>query len=375
MNKKLNKKRSIIKYVIKKNTNNKLSMGNTSSYSSNQPQPVQDVTINAGPVVPPAETTTSNENQSQPPVPNTVQTASIDQPVAPVVQVAPVVPVVPVAPVVSMPTKRKQYVHPLIELVLNQDTENKMIDWLQSFVGTNKIATGPTGNPIYEVVDQMDFVAPVLELFSYCASNKKMKVVQWLYDNFVPLNVSYDGNFCYNECLKWNNYDMADMIAKHESFNPTMDIFENLLSRNKYDLFKKCMASPFLKDDMFTYRFTFMHYVDTNQYSAIRSLLEKIKKRQSLSANSITDQVYPNPRLPKPVEQQPSLSASTEPVEVVIDSSYQADTSEGAVEETVEEAVEETVEETVVEAVEEAVEGEDGLRHRNIPETTEVAEY
>jgi hypothetical protein len=195
--------------------------------------------------------------------------------------------------------KQPAYVHPFIELINRSSSESEIINMLDIYLGKKLTGHNHNGDPMYDVVDQTLFIGPTLQVFAYAANNGKKSVVSWLMENFVPLQVSYDNNFCYYECLKWNHHEVADLLASHESFIPTMDILESLLSRGKYHLFRTCMNSPYLKDDLRTYRFTFMHYVDTNNFSAINNLLAKIKQRAFNPTVQITDVVYPNPKLPK----------------------------------------------------------------------------
>ena len=214
------------------------------------------------------------------------------------------VPTIVIKSVDTVPTntcvkKQPPFVHPFIAMINEQRSQPEMINTLQAFCGRTQIGVNEKNEPIYDTVDQMEFKAPVMQVFSYCANNGKDSVVEWLIENYIPLEVSYDNNFCYFECLKWKHEKIADMIVQHESFNPTMEILENLLERNKYLQFRHCMNSPYLRGDMLTYKFTFMHYIDNNQYSSVKNLLGKIKQHTSNANIPITDQVYPNPKLAK----------------------------------------------------------------------------
>ena len=218
--------------------------------------------------------------------------------------------------------KKSDYVHPFIQMIDKYSSESEMINTLEAFCGKTQIGTDQNGQPIYEVIDQMEFFAPVLQVFSYCANNGKKSVVQWLMNNFVPLQVSYDNNFCYFECLKFNHHDIIDMIVSHESFIPSMEILENLISRNKYAHFRTCMASSHLRDDLSTYRFTFMHYIDNNQYNNVNNLFNLIKQRITNKTIEISDQIYPNPKFvqlqqPVPVEQTPLQTEMIETVQII----------------------------------------------------------
>ena len=127
-------------------------------------------------------------------------------------------------------------------------------------------------------------------------------------ENFVPLRVSQDDNFCYFESLKYSHSDIADMIASHESFVPTMATLENILSRSKYDIFKKCMNSPHLSGDLMTYRFTFRDYVDNQKYREINDLLQKIKSRECGHQVQINDPALMDPRLAAKIATNPLVT-------------------------------------------------------------------
>lgn len=200
---------------------------------------------------------------------------------------------------ISKNIRKQPFVHPFIDMIYKDYSEEKMINMLQAFCGRIEIERDQYDRPIYEIVDQTEFIAPVLQVFSHCANNGKKEVVQWLVDNFVPLQVSYDNNYCFFECLKWKNYEIVDIIVDHESFYPSMEVLENLISRSKYAQIKKCMTSPYLQDDFGKYRFTIMHYVDNNQFVDINNLFMKIKQKLNNQQITIDDIVYPNPRLPK----------------------------------------------------------------------------
>ncbi|XWV25931.1 hypothetical protein QJ857_gp1149 [Tupanvirus soda lake] len=270
-------------------------MGNTTSYGE-VPQENQDQTVTKTVTYLPNTTTQTVQSTAAPQstvdVPPSVSDFGTNLPVQPVVTATPT----PVAPKPVKP--RTPYVHPFIEMINRNCSESEIINTLQAFCGRIEVGKDQFGRPIYEAVDQTEFIAPVLQVFSYCANNGKKTVVQWLLDNFVPLQVSYENNYCYFECLQWKHTDIADMLVGHESFVPSMEVLENLISRSKYAQFRKCMTSPLLpRGDLDTYRFTFMHYIDCNQFSNVSNLFRKIKQRSSGQQVAVDDKIYPNPRL------------------------------------------------------------------------------
>ncbi len=233
--------------------------------------------------------TTSVENST-----SHVEVPPVSMPTSqtPVVSVTTMPPVIP-----KLPVKKTAYVHPLIEMINKHPSEAEMINTLQAFCGRTEIGCDANGNPVYESVDQLEFFGPVMAIFSYCATNNKKSVVEWLCSNYVPLQVSYDNNYIFFECLRWNQHNIVEIIVNHESFNPTMEVLKNLLSRSKHQQFKKCMSSPYLRGDLQTYRFTFMYYVDQNQHNNLVELLKKIEDRMSNENVEINDEIHPNPRL------------------------------------------------------------------------------
>lgn len=339
-------------------------MGNTTSYSQ-VPATSTETVVNNGTDVQNNGTDGQETQAVQNTTAETVQ-QTVDT-VTPVVT-APTPVVSTVTPVVSAPVKKQpKWVHPFIEMVNRNCSEAEMINTLQAYCGRIEVGTDSNGNPIYETVDQTEFIAPILQVFSYCANNGKKSVVQWLLTNFVPLQVSYENNFCYFECLRWNHYEIADMLASHESFIPSMEVLENMLSSSKYAQFRKCMTSPYLRDDLFTYRFTFMHYIDNNQYSNVQSLLTKIKQRKAGQTVEITDKVYPNPRFAQvsqtaPIE--PVTSTVEPPLEVPIEQSEPMVTEQTSQPETSSELQSDDV---VVDPEESNV----GLHQRTVHEMTE----
>src|SRR5579872_5767337 len=205
---------------------------------------------------------------------------------------------------ISIPTqvrpavyKKSNYIHPFIELINRNAPEDEIIGTLSVFMSSIPLGTDDKGRPIYEAVDQLAFLVPVTQVFAYAANNGKKNLTKWLMDNFVPLRVSEDNNFCYFESLKWNHAEIADMIASHESFVPTMTTLESLMSRNRYDVFKKCMRSPHLTGDMQKYRFTFSSYIDNQKYHDVSNLLLKIKNKENGRDVQITDPILPDPRI------------------------------------------------------------------------------
>ena len=196
----------------------------------------------------------------------------------------------------TIPTNK--FVHPFIELINKKASEAEMISLMALYMGINTGGIDSNNQTYYYMTDQVEFIAPVLQVFSYATCNGKEQVTKWLMDNFIPLDVSYDNNFCYFESIRWGHSKMADLIATHESFIPTTVVLENLSFRQKYDIFRLCMSSPRISGLCRDYRFTFIHYIDTadNSNMYIYNLIQSIKQKEMNPSIEISDQIYPDPK-------------------------------------------------------------------------------
>lgn len=362
-------------------------MGNTASNPENSQtvqnneQVVNDANGVSGSQEPIVASTETNSTESTPIDDSTQQSTQPTQPVQPAQPVQPVQMSQPQVTTISNVRPRPKYVHPFISMIERNSSEAEMINTLQAFCGRVQIGCDQYGRPIYEAVDQTEFIGPVLQVFSYCATNGRKNVVQWLLDNFVPLQVSYDNNFCYHECSRWKHLDIADMLCCHESFVPEVSILFNLLERSRYNVFRTCIQSPHLRGDFQTYRYTFLRYIDTSDYEAVKSLLSKINQRISGQTVEITDTVYPNPRLvpqqnsqtivaePVPTNDTTETTETTEPTEMTTEPTTET-TTETTTDETVEpmQTVDVSVPEVVIGSVTESDEmtiEDGGLHHRN----------
>ena len=292
--------------------------------------------------VPPQYTETSEQIQDTKVVEQVQEIQSSSTPVEPTQTIQPVA--VPV-PVQSIPTptfpvsSRRKYIHPFIQLINQNASATEMISTMSAYLSSVEIGTDDNGNKIYDAVDQTEFIAPVIQVFSYCANNGRGAVVQYLMDNFIPLQVSYDNNYCFFETQKWGHHSICDMIVSHQSFVPTMAVLENLYSRSKFEQIKMCMSRAHLTGTLRTYRFTISSYVDQARYTAINDLFTQIKRLDTDATFVITHEVVPDPRFaPKiavvvPIVEQP-IELTPAPVE--------------AVTETVTESVIESTTETIV---------------------------
>lgn len=169
------------------------------------------------------------------------------------------------------------YVNPLFELVKKGKSQQEIIDNLNAYCGTHEIEG--ENEPMFEQVDQYEFIAPALQLFTHCACYGMKDVVQWFIDNYVPLQVSYDNNFCYFECLRYGHYDIIEMITRHESFEPSFSVMENMLQRSKHHLFMASFNNSNIPSEINDYHYTFRYLMDRSEYQRMRSLFNSLKER------------------------------------------------------------------------------------------------
>lgn len=167
------------------------------------------------------------------------------------------------------------YSHPLIQVLQRTHTQEDVIDTLQAFVGNTEAGVNPDGSIVYDVVDQMDYFPQVMEVFAYACGYGHEKIVQWLLDNYVPLDVSYNENQCFIECIRMGHIHIAKMIMEHESFNPSVDVL--IAVKNNDEYLRTYLMKPNLDGDLKTYRYTLLNYLENKQYTEIESLLNNIK--------------------------------------------------------------------------------------------------
>ncbi|AEQ60751.1 hypothetical protein [Acanthamoeba polyphaga mimivirus] len=177
----------------------------------------------------------------------------------------------------------KKYVHPVIDLINSNQSENEIIEVLKSFVGTNVVGTNENGQTIYDCVDQVELFGPAMQVFCHCACYGKKDVTDWILKNYVPLQVSYGDNFTFFETQKFKHFDISDMLVKHESFVPSYEVMQNLLSRSKYDLLEHCLNNPNLEKSHIDHYNLFIQYLSNKQYSNINELLVSLKKDSNTS--------------------------------------------------------------------------------------------
>lgn len=213
-----------------------------------------------------------------------------------------------------------KFVHPFIELINRKASDSEFINTMATFMDRRFVGVDERGVEQFEYVDQMQFFLHTMQVFSYCANNGKESVVKWLMDNYVPLQVSYDDNFCYFESMRWGHHSIVELIVSHSSFVPTEPILQDMISRGRYDLFKRCMSSPHLRDKLWTYRHTFLHYLQNNDVDAVNNLFNLIKNKSSV----IPDPVMESSNVP---ESSSVESPTTQPMEMSVENPNNAETA------------------------------------------------
>lgn len=200
---------------------------------------------------------------------------------------------------------KERFIHPIISLIFKDVSDQEIISILEAYCGCKEIGVDENNQPIYDIVDQTEFIAPILQLFSHCAAYGRIPVVRWLLDNFIPLDTSYNDNSIYFECLRWGQHEVIKMLITHCSFKPNIPVLENLLNREKYDQFLYCMKKSILDDNLNVYRYTLIKYVNEQQYMKAINLLNSIKQ-QSYSDIVINDEIYSESEL----DSEPELESS-----------------------------------------------------------------
>ncbi len=172
------------------------------------------------------------------------------------------------------------YIHPLIKLINSSTSENGIISTVISYCGIQQISENE-----YDIVDQFELIAPMTQLFCHCACYGKKQVVEWIMNNYAPLNVSYSDNFSYYECLRYGHTNIAELIVKHESFNPDATVLINLLDRKKSELFIHCMNNSNLDVALSTIKTSLIENIKLNRFDEIKTFLKNIVRINQLITN------------------------------------------------------------------------------------------
>lgn len=188
-------------------------------------------------------------------------------------------------------------IHPLYEL-LQDKSEPESIAILQTFCGTYEIGSDESGQMMYESVDQMQFFAPVMQYFSLYCGKGFNNAVKWIIDNFLPLNVSYNNNFCYFECISQEgviiNENIINMIVSHDSFGISIKILESFINNNKRYIAKDKLYTANVSKPLEPFRYTLLTYLNDNKISDFDNLVECLKKQIIHSHPVISKNIYDN---------------------------------------------------------------------------------
>nr|AEX62563.1 hypothetical protein mv_L358 [Moumouvirus Monve] len=176
------------------------------------------------------------------------------------------------------------YIHPLINLITVNTSDDDIINTLDAYCGIQKI-----GDNLYDIPDQYEVFGPVTQLFCHCACYGRRKVVEWIMNNYVPLDVSYSDNFCYFECLRYGHKSIAAMLVQHESFNGSIDVLLDLLNRQEYNLFNNCISrNNNLDQDLKNITPALVHLVNTGNIQKVKSTLLEYKNTNKINAESFS---------------------------------------------------------------------------------------
>ena len=187
------------------------------------------------------------------------------------------------------------FVHPLDELIRSKSSESKCLEMLNVFCGKIYVGKDENGVDIYETVDPYEFFASITQLLNYSVQNNYHNVIDWILENYILTDVSYDNNFIYRNAITYMG-DKASIslekLAKHSSFNPDTNILLNILSRSKYDLFCHCLDSVHLNSNLRKYKYTLASYVKSGEYKKAEQLLTNIEMLNNDPNYVITDPIY-----------------------------------------------------------------------------------
>lgn len=209
----------------------------------------------------------------------------------------------PTVPIISSfsTVNSKPYVHPLIEIIDKHLSENEIIDYIDSYIGSEIVGTDSNGNPIYDTPqDQLESFPAVMQLFSYCANNGKKNVVEHLMKIYVPLQVSYSDNFCYFETQRMSYAEINKMIVEHCSFIPSTSVLQKMYNDMKYDLIRTSMNSLHLNGLLRTYKYTILKYLDEKNYIQLFNLLQDIHSKEINDEFVINHKIEIEPSLEHP---------------------------------------------------------------------------
>src|ERR1700733_1426581 len=155
------------------------------------------------------------------------------------------------------------YIHPLIELINNNAMDEEILECLKSFLQPDE------GEYVY----QYELLSHIIQLFHHCTIYRKDVSFNWIFNNYTPLQVSYDNNMTLRYCILDGYNHLKFRLISHPSFEPNKDILYFLLIKNELDMFRKCLENPNLDDKIKNNREQIEKYLDENMIDDLIKLL------------------------------------------------------------------------------------------------------
>jgi hypothetical protein len=178
----------------------------------------------------------------------------------------------------SNDTQQERFVHPLFELLDKSPTEQELIENMNAFCGSTFIGfSAETGEPIYEMVDQLDCMYPMLMILAYSIRNNYKNVVIWILENYLPIQVSHSDNELFKLAVYRYKLDIAELLLNHPSFEPSTQVLEISLENNRFDFIRKCLENPNLPKIIAFYKSTIISNLDAGNKEKVRTILDNIE--------------------------------------------------------------------------------------------------
>jgi hypothetical protein len=175
--------------------------------------------------------------------------------------------------------QKQPFVHPLFELLDRNPNEQDLIENMNAFCGPTFVGVSETGEPIYEIVDQLDSIYPMIKVLFYSVKNNYKDAVIWILKNYLPIQVSHSDNYLFKLAIHKNNMAIAELLLTHPSFEPSVQILKFLLENNYFELIRKCLDSPNLPKIIAFYKNTIINHLDNSNRENIRKVLNNIEER------------------------------------------------------------------------------------------------
>ena len=178
---------------------------------------------------------------------------------------------------------QEKFVHPLIELLNKYPNEQQLIENMNAFCGSTFLGMSEeTGEPVYEMVDQLDCMYPMLMILYYSVRNSYKNAVIWILENYLPIQVSHSDNDFFKVAIHKNNFEIAELLLNHPSFEPSIQVLKTSLANNRFDFIRKCLENPNLPKSIAFYKSTILNNLDAGNKEKINAILDKIQELLSI---------------------------------------------------------------------------------------------